>query len=293
MTKPDPGIYDNIPFSEYLAIPYFSKSDVRPILKSPKHYKYEKDHPELAKQSARMDFGSLVDCLILEPDEFPKRFLTLPDTYQNSKKQIVPFTLHSKTCRKVVEDAKKAGIIPITIKQNTNARLIGLAIQNHRTAQTWLKGRKQITIIWKDPETGVMCKGRIDIQLEDRLVDLKVTDDPSGGAFSRTATKMLYHVQAAAYLMGLYCADTGKYPEEWTLPFSFIAAEANPPYDVVTYDMDQESLDAGRAVFNSAIQLYADCMETDKWPGISDFAEPLTIQQWAIHRILYEGSNDI
>ncbi|MBU2249185.1 MAG: PD-(D/E)XK nuclease-like domain-containing protein, partial [Gammaproteobacteria bacterium] len=161
------------------------------------------------------------------------------------------------------------------------------------TAAAILEGCKtQVTVIWTDPETGILCKGRFDIFKPDRFADLKVTDNPHPGAFSKVAGNLKYHVQAAIYHDGFFCATEGAYPQEWKIPFSFIAAEAGPPHDVVTYDMQEESLDAGRVIYRDALQKYADCKAVNQWPGYSDFAEPLDIPQWLRHRILFEGVND-
>jgi len=286
------GIYYDIPFDEYLKIDAFSKSMVDPILKSPLHLKHKIE--EGFKASNIMVFGSLVDTILTEPERLEKNFFILPETYTDAKGNQKPWHPNSNTCKKILQEAAESGKACVKQPDIERASAISLAVHKHKTASEWVKGKKQVTIIWTDPETQVKCKGRIDLYLEgERLIDMKVTDDPHPVAFSRTATYLKYHVQAAMYLMGLYCAEVGKYAEDWNMPFSFIAAEANKPHDVMAYNMTQESLDAGKFVFQEAVRLYADCKETGTWNGRSQFAEDLSIQQWAIHKILYDGENEI
>ena len=176
-------------------------------------------------------------------------------------------------------------------------------IEENKIANEWLKGDKQVTIIWIDPQTGIKCKGRPDIVYPSidkpgRITDLKITNDPHPSAFSKTANKFLYHVQAAMYLQGLECAKTGRYRnvadqngdcESYGMPFSFIVAEENQPHDVLTYDMDIESTDVGWLIFREAIQRYADCVEADNWPGYSQFTETLSIPRWQVNKVIMEG----
>jgi len=287
-----PGIYTDIPFDEYLDLPCFSKSFVDPILKSPKHLKHY--FSEKQKSSPIMAFGSLVDALLLDQKEVERRFFKIPDTYINGKGEEKPWNMNSKSCKQAIADAVEAGKDCLKQADYDRAELVVKAIMEHPTASKWLGGKHQVTIIWKDPATGVMCKGRPDILIEgERVVDLKCTDDPTPGKFSRVATNLKYYVQASMYLDGLHCAETGTYQTEWKIPFSFIAAEVTEPFDVVPYNMEVESLEAGRVIFQKAIELYADCQSTGQWPGYSNYAESLEIQQWALHKILYEGDNNV
>jgi len=283
-----PGIYENISHSEYLALPYFSKSMVGPLLKSPKHLKHYQEND--GKKSKRMDFGSVVDCLLLEPEREDDIFI-IPETYCDAKGHSKPFNMRSNSCRQMVKNAEEKGHVCINNADFERSRSVVDAVKSHPMANSWLKGKYQVTIIWDDPQTGIRCKGRLDILGDDRAIDLKCTEQIEPDKFRRTATNLRYHVQAAMYLMGLHCIDKGDYPElgDWPFPFSFICAETVAPFDVVLYDMQVDSLMAGRHVFEYAVQIYVDCKLSNKWPGISNFAEPLEISQWALNKIAYEG----
>lgn len=289
----DPGIHENISMRDYLELPYFHKSYVSPMLKSGLALRYHIDieEPE-GKYSDCIIAGQLVDTLLFEPKEFASRFSLLPDVYVDSKKKTVPFTKKSSTCRKVITDIIDEGKLPISGDDKIAADEIISAIQRHKTASTWLAGKSQVTIIWDDPITGVRCKGRIDMLLIDRIVDLKTSETTLPSAFSRIANSMGYHVQGAMYHDGYYCAKTGKIPESFDMPFSLIAAETSKPHDVVCYNLGVETLEVGRLKYREALDRFKACSDSNEWHGYSDFAEELEIPIWAKNRLQLEGVFD-
>jgi hypothetical protein len=286
-----PGIYHDIPFSDYLKINAFHSGIAKLILKSAKKARWEMDNPK--KSTPDMVFGSLIDCLLLEPDKFSNYFTTLPETSVDKKDNIIPFSARSDHGKNVLKSIYESGKQPISTSQIKHGKSLVDGIMGHPTAGQWLSGgRAQVTIIWNDPQTGVLCKIRPDYLRDDRITDLNTTKDAHPSVFSSIAGRMGYHIQAALYHDGLYFAENGQYPTEWVKPFSQVVAETEPAYDVICFDIQEESLDCGRELFHEAIQKYADCLESNKWPGYSDCAEPLDIPAYLIHRILYEGATD-
>jgi hypothetical protein len=286
-----PGIYHDIPFPDYLKINAFHSGIAKLILKSAKKARWEMDNPK--KSTPDMVFGSLIDCLLLEPDKFSNYFTTLPETSVDKKDNIIPFSARSDHGKNVLKSIYESGKQPISTSQIKHGKSLVDGIMGHPTAGQWLSGgRAQVTIIWNDPQTGVLCKIRPDYLRDDRITDLKTTKDAHPSVFSSIAGRMGYHIQAALYHDGLYFAENGQYPTEWVKPFSQVVAETEPAYDVICFDIQEESLDCGRELFHEAIQKYADCLESNKWPGYSDCAEPLDIPAYLIHRILYEGATD-
>jgi len=288
----EPGIYYDIPFNEYLKIDAFSKSLVYECLKSPKHLKHCIDSPE--ESTKIMDFGSLVDCMVFEPGQVKNRFAMIPEKYINSKKIEMPFTMQSNTCKAIIAGIESSGKTAMKAVDFDRAEKIFEEIKSHPEASKWVSlSRHQVTIIWTDPETKTLCKGRMDGYIdkigEQRIVDLKITENPFPGAFSRIANQFNYHVQGAMYHHGLYCAVSGKYPDGWVIPFSLIVAESEQPHETICYNMDSESLDVGVEKFKRAIQVYVECKENNEWPGYSSVAEELKIPMWAINRLMLEG----
>jgi hypothetical protein len=169
--------------------------------------------------------------------------------------------------------------------------MIAGKILAHKTAGQWLSGaQNQVTLIWKDPETKVECKGRIDVLRPDRIIELKTTQSAQPSMFHRLAYNMKYHVGAAIYHDAYLYLKTGAYPTQIEMAVSLIVAETEPPYDVVCYDYDEESLLAGRMTYRVALERYLNCMTEKIWRGYSDVAEPISIPAWALNRINNEGA---
>jgi len=279
MTNIKPGIYPDTTFEEYIEWNAFHKSMVGPALRSTAHLHH---YIESEKKATKlMDFGSLVDCLILEPKIFEKDFRMIPETYINSKDKEMPWTLKSNFCRDWMEDVRSAGETPYKSEDRDKALLIMRSCNNHKTASEWLDGaQKQVAIVWEDPETEILCKGRIDMLAEKGIYDLKTTSNASPFEFRRVFNNLLYHVQASMYSEGLATLNEGN-----LLPFGLIVAEADAPFCVATYIVGPESLVTGDNLFKRAIRKYKDYLELGP-TGYSNFAEEINIPNWAL---LLEG----
>lgn len=278
--KIENGIFENIPLKDYLAIEAFSYSGVSRILRSPAHYLYWKKNPQA--QTEAMTIGSLVDCLTLTESDFKNQFAVLPETYINTKKVQMPFTLHSKTCRQVKEDLEASGKTVVSNAQTDKASEIREAILKHGEAKKIIEqSKKQITIIWEDD--GVTCKCRLDL-LGEAITDLKTTQDASPKNFSYNMNKFNYHIQAALYSDALSAHSQGI-----VLPYQIIAVETQKPYCAAVYAVGETSILTGREIYKKALAIYKDCIEMNEWPGYSRFIEQIEIPPFAIAKVLEYG----
>jgi len=269
-----PGIYENVPFEEYLKWDCFSKSMVKGMLRSGMHLKYYTDNPI---DSEYIRLGSLVDSMLLAPEEL-KSFTTPPLTYTDSKGNEKPWTNRSNTCREWANEKKEQSITVVTQEQMDKADAIVEAVRAHRTAGEYIaNGKHQVSIVWEDEATGELCKGRIDNLRDEAIDDLKTTQNASPEAFRRDMGKYLYHVQAAAYSDGW-----SKASGEPSLPFNFIAVENEPPHGVAVYSLGIDSLMTGRVLWRKALDEYHECKVKDKWPGYSEYLEELDIPAYAL-----------
>ena len=142
-----------------------------------------------------------------------------------------------------------------------HARTISDAVHAHPVARQLLRcGASEVSVTWKDRDTGIVCKGRPDWLCDAALVDLKTTRDIDIKAFGRHGGGLLYHGQLAYYQMGL--AANGI-----ELPVKIIAVESSPPYDVAVYEMDEDTLWAGEIRARQALATVAQCRKTRTWPG--------------------------
>jgi hypothetical protein len=282
-------IVRGLPFPKYLELPYFSKSLCQYLKRSPLHLRHYLDNPDYYVDS-KMVFGNLVDTLLMEPDKFGDQFVLQPATYTSEKGEVKAWTMQSKTCKSLYDQMLRSGKIMVKYEDLERAKEIIKNITNHPTASKWLKGEKQVSLFWEDPETKIPCKGRMDIWIPgERIVDLKVTGNLEPGAFQRIAYQMGYNVQAAIYHDAIHLIEKGKYPEDICLAYSLIVAEADPPHDVVCFNYGMTSMLIGRSAYRQALDTYADCIRMNQWPGYSSVAEELESPFWAIKKYEEEG----
>ncbi len=278
---PKVGIYEDVPFKEYLEWEAFSNSGVKYLLKSAAHYKHWKDNPD---QTDAQRIGSLIDCLVLTPKDFGKGFALTPKTYMNSKDKEMPWTLQSNTCKDTVKAIQKAGKVAISQFEYDEANLVRKAVYDHPIASELLTGgRQQVSVVWEDPDHGVLCKGRYDNVREGGIDDLKSTVDASPDSFSYTINKFGYHIQGALYSDAFDTLKVGSsYPPEYNL----IAVEKKSPYVVGCYSLEPSTILTGRALYKRAMITYKLAKEADRWDGYSNFLEPLDIPKYFIDKEL-------
>jgi hypothetical protein len=156
------------------------------------------------KETDAMIFGSMVHCLILEPNEFENRYFILEDTeicsqiggakpratnaYKEWKSE-----QESKAGERTIiskEDFEAANYMALNVKYNRAAsRVLNQATEHEKNIEWELKNFK--------------FRGIIDGEGEDIIFDLKSCADASPRKFQRTIIDMDYHLQAALYLKGV------------------------------------------------------------------------------------------
>uniref|UniRef100_UPI00214D8663 PD-(D/E)XK nuclease-like domain-containing protein n=1 Tax=Mycobacterium tuberculosis TaxID=1773 RepID=UPI00214D8663 len=91
--------------------------------------------------------------------------------------------------------------------------------------------------------------------------------------------KLGYFMQAAWYIDLLVALGLAENPR-----FRFITQEKEPPYVVTPIQYDDEAIEEGRRRNRQAIRLYADCMESGKWPDYSDDVVTISLSSWELPR---------
>lgn len=287
------GIFKGVPMNEYRKWKGVSKSMFSSVLKSGLHLKryFEKGESE----SQFMVFGNLVDTMLFEESLFAERYSFVPETYPSTVKNVTtnkPWNWNANYCKEWRDEkfAEHPDIKLISSDDFYRAGKIRESILRHPEASKWLEGAQyQVSMSWVDHETGLTCKGRPDALKEERIIDLKVTNDCHPRGFSRTMNNFLYHCQAAFYHDGYFAARDLPIPETIQIPFSFIAAEDQEPFDVVCYNIGEQSFDVGRMIYREALQRYLDIKETGEYCGYSNVAEEIEIPQYAINKMQFEG----
>jgi hypothetical protein len=266
------GIKKNLSNDEYHQGEGISKSGLDLIAQSPLHYwaKYLDPNRESQEPTPALLLGTAIHTSVLEPERFATGYRVAPKVDRRTKDGKAAWEGFQAECA-----ANNA--TPISFDDYEICRRIADQVRSHPTAQTlFAKGAAEQSAFWVDDETGVLCKCRPDWLTSQMIVDLKSARDASPGAFQRAAWSYRYHVQAAWYLDGV-AAATGK-PRD---AFIFAAFEKEPPFACAFYYADETMIEAGRQEYRRLLRVYADCLNSGRWPGYPIELQALTLPAWA------------
>lgn len=228
-------------------------------------------------ESESKAFGSLVDCLALTANQLHTRFAVQPETYENDKKEVKPWSNNSNTCKKwkaenssrciITEDALREAALAVH-RLNEDERIRSF-ITNSDT-QVAVSG------MYHDENTGLSIPVRCLIDLVPKseseygacIADLKTTRSAVISDWTRDVFKFGYHIQAA-FNLDLYNAATGDERDT----FCHIVQENTPPYEPGKRMLDQEFIEMGRLEYQAALSNYCKCLKFGSWPSYDDTDE--------------------
>lgn len=276
----NPGIYYDIPNSVYHGLEQrhiIGCSGLKAVLQSPADYYgqfLDPDcPPESDKSSAARDFGNRVHCMLFENHLFAQRYAVGPEVATRALKEWKDFASRLP--------AGCEGIKPSEYKTLKKVREQALAVPDVATALQHPEGRGEVSAYWVDEETGVPCKVRPDWVYpvgEDAVVLLDgktfATADPY--EFGRQAARMEYHLQAAYYSHG-YKMASGKR----VLAFVFLVISDTWPHLVTPVMLDEEAMRVGALSYRIALDRYAECKASGKWPGYGNDVKIISLPRWA------------
>jgi hypothetical protein len=261
-----PGIYKDLAFDAYLAIDAVSNTRLGQLARSPYHFQQNVGLDESAKY---LVLGNLVHAGRLEILNLAERYAVMPDFHlddENNTAAGEPST--SRQTKYVIEKVaefervnRDKRVVPRAWFEEM--KLLCAALLQHESTQRLFMGRveTELTLIWRDPETDILCKGRMDARLIDELIfaDLKTTADLD--KFPKAIERYGYHRQLAHYRAG-YAVLTGKLLEPW-----IVAVEKQAPYCVQAAPMGDEALACGERKRRELLRLLVKCRKDDYWPG--------------------------
>jgi hypothetical protein len=265
------GIHPGVTRAEYERIEAVNNTRLGWFGKTAAHAHYRMTHPEEDTDALRL--GDAVHAAVLEPERFARQYVAAPkfDKRTNAGK------LESAAWMEA--NAFKCAL---TAAEHALASAIRDAVWAQPLASELLKGpgQNEMTAIWTDAETGLLCKGRIDrftkFQNSTMVLDLKTTKDEATPAeWGKSCAKFHCHRQAAFYLDGLNAIS----PRQRR--FVHIVVEKEPPYCLALMELDDSALAEGRAQYRRALALYKKCTETGEWPGYPVGIYGMDIPHWA------------
>jgi len=267
-----PGIYQ-IDRQEYEQIEAVNYSTLKHFSRSALHAREEMLHP--SPPTPAMIFGNILHIAVLEPKRFNQEFVLAPRIDRRTKEGKAEW---------IEFEAKNEGKTVLSADQWEQCQGIIKSIRsNDRFCDLlYSAGKNELSFVWKDAETGLLCKGRLDrltrFQGWSAIVDVKTTVSAEVGLFTRQSARMLYHVQAAFYLDGLQAIQ----PTERERDYYILAIEKTRPYGMRLFEFNEDAIYDGREKYRYYLRQYKECYESGIWPGYNDMPEPLAIPSWAM-----------
>lgn len=255
---PTIGTHAGIPNAEYHAdLTAVSASPLVTLHRhSPAHMVAERDEP---KDSRPLVAGSAMHA-ILSGDFEEDGFEALPPGKTGASKEAKAITA--------------AGGQWLTAKEHDQADGCAEAIASHKRAmQLCSGGSQEVSVVWQDEASGLLCKCRPDVWREDigLVIDYKsIGRRVSPKAAASAIFDYGYHIKAAHYLAG-----TG------AKTFLWIFVEKAKPHGVRMFTASAEMLAVGEAYRREALYTWAHCKERGEWPGYSETIEDIDLPRWA------------
>lgn len=274
---PEPGIYEDVPFEQYLNWPYTSNSSLHAATRSMLHYRCQQPMNE----TPALRFGTLCHLGRLEPSAVFKRYIVMPDltagiTTADGKPAASPKSTKEYKERVKAWEAMHA-VNKIIVSQEEFENMTGVvsALDSHEIAHDWFtaEGPAEVSIVWDDYQTETRCKGRLDkFSLSRGLIaDLKTTRDCL--MFPSQLAARGYHRQGAMYIDGI-AKLTGE-----VCRFGIVAVENVKPFGVMAAPVRESDIELGREEYTGILRQIADSRAAKRWPGYTSPAE-WTLPAW-------------
>lgn len=289
----EPGIIPDLPSDTYHSLctpqPALSAGTIWKIDQaSPAHAWFDSPmNPAFeAEEKRAFDIGEAAHLMFLEPEKFEAAIFTVRGRTKDGKPSAGYASQDAKDQR---DDARQHGLIPLLedeyqmlldMRAALNNELRGLPFD---TAPLFVKngfggGKPEQSYFWRDLVTGIWCKSRPDYAKpfsteRDILVDYKSMADVDD--LNRYAHMMGWHSRAAWYIDG-HTRLTGRAAEYW-----FIAQTKKAPYFVTVAKVDESALDWGRKINTRAARIFADCLQSGRWPTRYQSTVTITLPHWA------------
>lgn len=273
-----PGIYDDMPASEYHADPVpggsLSSSGARQLLppSCPAKYRWSREHPQPHKQV--FDLGHAAHAAILgvgEPVE------VLDEKFAN---------YNTKAAQQARDEAYAAGKTPLLVKERDQVAAMEAALRAHPIAGPLFEPgtfAAEQCLFWFDDEFGVWRRAMLDAhtRLDDGrllIVDYKTTRSAEPEQVAKSIADYGYHQQDPWYCDA--AVATGLADSLDDVAFVFVFQEKDPPHLITVTEVQPNDRSWGRLDNRRALRIFADCQATGLWPGYADDVIPVGLPTW-------------
>ena len=222
------------------------------------------------EQTKAMRGGSVLDCLLTEPQQFDARYaMSIYDEFRTKEAKSWRDEMEAEGRQVLKEaefDAAQAQLRAIKSKPEAASLINGAQFQiafRHETAYPFAS-KGLIDILPNDGET---------------IVDLK-TCEPSALESKRSLARHIfdwgYHIQAGAYCEGMAIASGIERTQ-----FKFIFVTSKPPFRVAVVSLPFPAISYGADLYRNGAKRFAECLESNEWPSIWDGEVEIDLPEYA------------
>jgi exodeoxyribonuclease VIII len=296
------GIHHLLDERVYRNDPAIAISDLKEMSLSPLHFWSKKFGGYRAEQTEAQEIGTLTHLSVLEPEEYAKKTVLKPadaprkptDAQRNAKKP----SEDTIAAIKWWDDWSAVNAGKTELSQDDSTQIAGITqgVMSNADAVKLMDGAlKEVAMFKTIVVNGVTIrtKGKADIICSSKgsdaeaIADLKTVDRGYANPddFSYSIKKWGYAQQAAWYI-DLYNMLTST-DDPFTTDVKksrwvFIVAEKLPPYVCVTLELDEDSIEAGRAINKRHLETLAECFKTNVWERpLNGMRGRVSIPEWA------------
>lgn len=258
-----PGIYLRGQV-DYDSIEAVNFSTLKHMARSPRHYLHVLKNG--VPETASMGRGTAAHIAALEPERFALEYAIFTGKRRAGKAWDEFLASATAEGKKVLKES-----------QLEEALEIRDAVRGDAAASACLSnGHAEVAVVWRDEETGILCKGRVDFLRNDNVVsDLKIAADIAPFEFGKACARLQHHVQAAMYVDALEQVTKRRHESR------IVAVEAKRPHDVIVYTLGEDVLGPGRDAYRAMLRQLAECRANDEWLGLSRGLEmALSLPAW-------------
>ena len=205
-----------------------SSTLLRLFMKSPKKFSHAWEGKQERVETEAFRVGSALHCMVLEPKEYPKRFVVAPEINRRTKAGRDEWEMFL-----VNHEGKEV----LKYEQYEQVLSMAEAISKDGLASGLLEDTKREMSARVTLTNGLVIQCRPDAMKAGHLLDVKTCVDV--GKFKWEMKSYGYHLQAAFY----YFLMSRLFPEDYgEANFYFLAVEKSSPWEVKVYGLGYDNL---------------------------------------------------
>jgi Tfp pilus assembly protein PilE len=255
-----------------------SASALKLMDRSPAHLHEDrirrKNNPN-SGNTAAMAFGTAVHAAVLENAQFANKYALYKGPVTKATRNTNAF---KEFCESIGDKRAilKDEVIAVTAAAKNLLSTVVVKTEKQQFTMDDLVslGVAEQNYYWVDAQTGLTCKARMDLTVQNLVIDVKTALDARKERFMYDAGKLGYHIQAAFYIAGYSMFHGSGKP----IIMVFAVVENKAPYATKVYQADKDAFwGAGQKRVRELLASYKRCVETNVWTGYSTETELLKL----------------